>query len=124
MTNRCAGPRAPTLDPATDPAERRDEEVLQALVMAGAMVALADGRLEDVERGELVDFIHQRGFVTAFAPIETAKVFDDRVRQLEDRYSPNLIIDALRPLAGRSLASIVIRTAERVAAADRDIHPA
>src|SRR6266487_1128396 len=29
---------------------------------------------------------------------------------------------SFRPLAGRSLASVVVRTAERVAAADRQIH--
>ena len=32
-------------------------------------------------------------------------------------------MEALRPLAGLSLASVVVRTAERVAAADRKIHP-
>jgi hypothetical protein len=33
-----------------------------------------------------------------------------------------VIVEKLRPLAGLSLASVVIRTAERVAAADRQIH--
>ncbi len=61
-----------------------DREVMQALVTAGALVALADGQVDAIERDALVDFI--------------------------DR------------LAGRSLASIVVRTAERVAAADRQIH--
>jgi hypothetical protein len=34
-----------------------------------------------------------------------------------------VVIEALRPLAGLSLTSVVVRTAERVAAADRKIHP-
>jgi len=34
----------------------------------------------------------------------------------------NDVVETFRPLAGRSLASVVIRTAERVAAADRNFH--
>jgi hypothetical protein len=34
-----------------------------------------------------------------------------------------VIIENLRPLVGLSLASVVLRTAQRVAAADRQIHP-
>ena len=40
--------------------DHRDEEVMQALVTAGALVALSDGRLEAVERDELVNFITPR----------------------------------------------------------------
>ena len=45
------------------------------------------------------------------------------MRQLEDRHGANTIVETLGRLAGLSLASIVVRTAERVAAADRKIHP-
>jgi tellurite resistance protein len=97
--------------------------VLQALATAGALVALADGHLEDVERDELVSFVHRQDFTSTISQHGIAKVFDSRVRQLEENYSPNLIMEALGPLAGLSLASVVVRTAERVAAADRKIHP-
>jgi hypothetical protein len=46
----------------------------------------------------------------------------NRMRQLEDGYCTNVILESLRPLAGLSSASVVVRTAERVAAADRKIH--
>ncbi len=101
-----------------------DREIVQALVTAGALVALADGRANDVERDELTSFIARQGFAPSISSDEVAATFDDRVRQLDERYSPNIIVEALRPLAGLSLTSIVIRTAERVAAADRKIHPA
>ena len=45
------------------------------------------------------------------------------MRELQENYNPNVVIEALRPLAGLSLTSVVVRTAERVAAADRKIHP-
>jgi tellurite resistance protein len=96
--------------------------MLQALVTAGALVALADGELAPVERGELLDFINQHGFIPTISRQDAAAAFDSRVRQLEDRYGAEVILESLRPLAGLSLASVVIRTAERVAAADRKIH--
>ena len=100
-----------------------DREMLQALATAGALVALADGHLEDVERDEWVSFVHRQDFASTISQHGIAKVFDSRVRQLEENYSPNLIMEALGPLAGLSLASVVVRTAELVAAADRKIHP-
>ena len=123
MANSHTRSITPAVELTPDYLDHRDEEVMHALVTAGALVALADGHSDDVERDELVAFIDQREFVPAFSPSNIAKAFNDRVRQLDDRYSPNLIIEALRPLAGLSLASIVIRTAQRVAAADREIHP-
>ena len=100
----------------------RDEDMLQALVTAGALVALADGELAPVERGELLSFIDRQGFIPTISQQHAAAAFDNRVRQLEDRYGANVILETLRPLAGLSLASVVMRTAERVAAADRKIH--
>jgi tellurite resistance protein len=101
----------------------RDEEVMEALVTAGGLVALADGRVETVERDELLNFIDRQQLVPSISQHDIAHAFENRLRQLEDRDSVQAIVDALRPLAGLSLASVVIRAAERVAAADRKIHP-
>ena len=62
MTNRYASAKTATAELAADYADYRDKEVMQALVTAGALVALADGHLEDVERDELVGFIPSPGF--------------------------------------------------------------
>jgi tellurite resistance protein len=106
---------------AADQGDCGDKKVLQALV-AGALVALAD--LENVERDELIGFVHRQDFAPTISRSGIAKAFDKRVRELlEERYDPNLIIEALRPLADLSLTSVVVRTAQRVAAADRTIHP-
>ncbi|MEJ2377154.1 MAG: TerB family tellurite resistance protein [Pseudolabrys sp.] len=102
--------------------EKRDDEVMQALAAAGALVALADGRLEAAEREELVDFIDRQGFVPTASRAEIAAAFDRHARELAKQISANAVMEAFRPLAGRSLASIIVRTAERVAAADRKIH--
>jgi tellurite resistance protein len=100
----------------------RDQEVLQALVAAGALVALSDGLLDDVERDAMVHFVDLQGFVPTVSRREIAEAFDISVRQIQ-RGGASPVVEALRPLAGLSLASIVVRTAGRVAAADRKIHP-
>ena len=123
MTRHYNRAHATHADHAADIIDHRDEEVMQALVTAGALVALADGELDTVERAELVNFVDRQGFAPTASPDEIAAAFDSRVRELDTPSSINVIVDTLRPLAGRSLASVVMRTAERVAAADRKIHP-
>ena len=98
-----------------------DQEVMQALVTAGAMVASADGVVAPVERAELANFIFQQGFVHSISLQEIAAAFDVRVQMLDDRNAANVILDSLRPLAGLSLGSVVVRVAQRVAAADKII---
>ena len=101
----------------------RDEEIMQGLVTAGALVALADGEMNKVERAELVNFVDRQRFVPAISQTEIAETFDSRVQELEGRYCANVIMDTLRPLTGQSLSSVVVRTAQRVAAADKKILP-
>ena len=123
MTRHYNRAHAAHADHAGDILDHRDEEVMQARVTAGALVALADGELDTAERAELVIFVDRQGFAPAASPDEIAAAFDSRVCELDTPSSINVIVDTLRPLAGRSLASVVMRTAERVAAADRKIHP-
>jgi tellurite resistance protein/ribosomal protein L37AE/L43A len=107
----------------TEYLDHRDEDLMQALVTAGALVALADGQLPAIERAELVDFVDRQGFVPTTTKRDIAEAFDCRVRELEEQHCARVIVETLRPLAGLSLASIVVRTAERVAGADGRLHP-
>ena len=45
--------------------DNHDQRLMQALVTAGALVALADGRVEICERDELVDFVDRQGCTAA-----------------------------------------------------------
>ena len=103
--------------------DQLDEETMRALATAGAFVALADGHVKPIERDELLNFIERQAFMPKTAKAEIGELFDSRLRQLEDGHSLGTIVHALRPLAGLSLSSTVVRTAERVAMADRDLHP-
>jgi tellurite resistance protein len=108
---------------AIDYLSHHDQEVMQALVAVGALVALSDGLLDDVERDALANFVDLQGFVSTISRREIAKAFDISVRQIQRGGGASPVVEALRPLAGLSLASLVVRTAGRVAAADRKIHP-
>ena len=57
MTKRYTRSSATTAEHIADRLDNRDEDVMEGLVTAGAFVALADGRIEEVERDELLDFI-------------------------------------------------------------------
>jgi tellurite resistance protein len=103
--------------------EQQDEEAMQALVTAGAFMALADGQVQLVERDELLNFVDSQGLVSPTSRCEIGEIFDSRVRQFESARSFDAVAGALRPLAGSPLGSAVVRSAERIAAADRDLHP-
>src|SRR5262249_2742017 len=53
MTNQYTRSSATTAEHMADRLDNRDEDVMEGLVTAGAFVALADGRIEKVERDEL-----------------------------------------------------------------------
>jgi len=103
--------------------EQQDEEAMQALVAACAFMAVADGQVQLVERDELLNFVNREGLVPPTSRCDIGEMFDSRVRQLESARSFDAVPGALRPLAGSPLASAVVRCAERIAAADRDLHP-
>src|SRR6516162_5450951 len=100
-----------------------DEQVVKALVTAGAFVALADGSLETVERQEAVNYIDRQRLAPTISRQRVGEFFDACAQHLEDRDFADLIAEALRPVAALSLTFDVVRIAELVAAADRHVDP-
>jgi len=100
-----------------------DEQVVKALVTVGAFVALADGHVDAIERDEAVNYIDRRGLAPTISRQRIAEFFDARARHLEGRDFADLIAEALRPVTALSLTFDVIRIAELVAAADRQVDP-
>jgi tellurite resistance protein len=100
-----------------------DEHVVKALITVAAFVALADGRLDAVERDEAVNYIDRRHLAPTISRQRVAEFFDARAGQLDDRDFGDLILEALRPVAALSLTFDVVRIAELVAAADRHVDP-
>jgi tellurite resistance protein TerB len=98
-----------------------DERVVKALVTVGAFVALADGRLDAIERDEAVGYIDRQQLAPTISRRRIADFFDAQARHLEGREFGDLIVEALRPVAALSLAFDVVRIAELVAAADQHV---
>ncbi|MDB5410729.1 MAG: TerB family tellurite resistance protein [Rhodospirillales bacterium] len=102
-------------------ADDREDELLEAVVTAAALVARSDGHVTPVERGELLDFLDRNDFLSVFTRRDILDVFDRRLRHVDEN-GREVAIAALRRLAGRLPANLIIAAAERVAAADRHIH--
>jgi len=92
-----------------------DCDAVNALITAGAFVALA------VERDEVLHYIDRRRF--AATRWRTADLFDERAGHLQNADFANVVVEALRPVPNLSLTSDVMCIAERVAAADGQMHP-
>ena len=63
MISRGVCSNTATVQLAADYFHHNDEDVMQALVTAGAFVAIADGRVEAIKREELVHHIARQRFV-------------------------------------------------------------
>jgi tellurite resistance protein len=103
-------------------ADDREDEVLDAIITAAALVARSDGHVAPIERGELFDFLDRNGFLSVFTRRDIFHAFDSRVRQFDEGGS-EAAVDDLRQLGDRLPARLVVEAAECVAAADRHIHP-
>jgi tellurite resistance protein TerB len=100
-----------------------DERVAKALMTVSAFVALADGRVEAIERDEAISYIERHRLARRISYERYVELFEECVRRIEDRDVATLISDALQNIGVLSLISDVVPIAERVAAADRRIVP-
>lgn len=101
----------------------RNDELLDAVVTAAALVARADGRVEPAERGLLVDFMDRNGFLSVFTRREIHDAFERRLRELDEERGAETAVDSLGRLAGRLPARLVIGAGRHIARANGRAHP-
>lgn len=106
----------------TEPS-RLNEQAAVALVIAGALVAVADRQVSPVERDEVIRFIRDRGLAPHMSDERLFAIFDELAERLEEPDFANVVIDTLRPVANMPLSSHLMELSERVAAADENVHP-
>jgi tellurite resistance protein len=98
---------------------------VQSLAAAAAAVAYADGRLHPAERREFDAYTQQHLIPTAVRQWNLLALFDDRIRRLRrDPHQGAEFSQELYLVAGTPRASIILRAAERIAAADGDVSAA
>jgi len=100
-----------------------NEQAAAALVIAGALVAVADRRVSPVERDEVIRFIRDRGLAPHVDDEKLFAMFDTLAERLEEPDFANVVIDTLRPVSNMPLSAHLVELSERVAAADEDVHP-
>lgn len=112
-----------SIDPEITEPSRLNEQAAAALIIVGALVAVADRQVSPVERDEVVRFIRDRKLAPHIAEERLHAMFDDLAERLEQPDFANVVIDALRPVSDLSLSAHLIELSERVAAADESVHP-
>ena len=100
-----------------------NEQAAAALVIVGALVAVADRRVSPVERDEVIRFVRDRKLAPHIPDERLYAMFDELAERLEEPDFANVVIDKLRPVSNLPLSSHLIELSERVAAADEDVHP-
>ncbi|WP_314945498.1 TerB family tellurite resistance protein [Bradyrhizobium cosmicum] len=100
-----------------------NEQAAAALVIAGALVAVADRCVSPVERDEVIRFIRDRGLAPHISDERLFAIFDVLAERLEEPDFANVVIDTLRPVSNMPLSAHLMELSERVAAADEDVHP-
>jgi tellurite resistance protein len=101
----------------------RNAELLDGVATAAALVARADGRVDPVERGVLLDVMDRNGLLAVFTRGEIVEAFEARVRELAALDGDDAAIDALGRFAGRAAARLLLDAGKHVAAADGHLHP-
>ncbi|MBR0990729.1 tellurite resistance TerB family protein [Bradyrhizobium japonicum] len=100
-----------------------NEQAAAALVIVGALVAVADRRVSPVERDEVIRFVRDRKLAPHIPEERLYAMFDELAERLEEPDFANVVIDTLRPVSNLPLSAHLIELSERVAAADEDVHP-
>lgn len=100
-----------------------NEQAAVALVIAGALVAVADRKVSPIERDEVIRFIRERELAPHISEARLSAMFDELAERLEEPDFANVVIETLRPVSDLPLSSHLIELSERVAAADEDVHP-
>ncbi|MES1149665.1 MAG: TerB family tellurite resistance protein [Bradyrhizobium guangdongense] len=113
---------SPILGEITEPSSLH-EQAAAALVIAGALVAVADRRVDSVERDEVIRFIRDRGLAPHLDAQRLEAMFDELAERLDRPDFANVVIDTLRPVSDLAIAGHLVDLSERVAAADDDVHP-
>jgi len=95
-----------------------EEELLDSVVTAAALVARADGWIDPVECAQLLDFLDRNDFLSIFTRADVRDAFERRIRELREPGGPMAALVRLRRHAGCGLARLVIDVGEEIAAAD------
>ncbi|MCW2275660.1 hypothetical protein GJ654_12610 [Rhodoblastus acidophilus] len=100
--------------------ENREDELLDLIVAAAALTARADGRVEEVERAQLLDFLDRRDLLWMRDSEEILAQFE-RCASAPDEHLSTL--SRLRRYRDSRAAELILGVCDEVAAADCRLDP-
>jgi len=103
--------------------EPRDDELFDAVVSTAALLARADGWVQEIERAQLHDFFKQEALLSDFEREEVASHFERCVGESREPGGASAMIRRLGRHRGSPSASLIVNIAESVAAADCRLDP-
>jgi len=120
-----ARPRSPRHRAEPQIVELPCRRTLDAIIYAGALVALADGVAHPSERQALIGFLRRNGLLARYGRGAAVGRFNQTTGSLPaDLAALYDAADALRPLARNALAvTLITQAARQVMAADRTAWP-
>jgi tellurite resistance protein TerB len=101
----------------------RDDDFLDAVITAAALVSRADNSVQPVEQARLMDFVDQHEFLSVLSRAEALQIFERRIRELREHEGLAAAMIRLSRVAGRHSASLVAELGEEIAAADCRLDP-
>ena len=103
--------------------ESRQEELLDAIVSTAALIAHADGWVQEVERRQLFDFVDHYDLVSSFERDEVQARFERRVRELRKPDGPFSAFQRLSLHTDHPTADLILSIGSEIAAADCRLDP-
>jgi tellurite resistance protein len=100
--------------------ESREDELLDLLVSAAALTARADGRVEEVERAQLLDFLDRRDLLWMRDGEDVLAQFERCVSGPDEHLAT---LSRLRHYRDSRAAELILGVCDEVAAADCRIDP-
>jgi tellurite resistance protein len=103
----------------------RGYELLDAVVTVAALMSRADGWIQPVERGAMLDFLERNQFLSFFTRDNILALFEDRVRDLREPDGAIVAVIRLRQYAQQSSAAVglIVEMARVIAVADGRMDP-
>lgn len=96
-----------------------EETLFEAVISAAAIVALADGEVDEAERTELVGLVERSGWLSTYTATEAVDAFDSQIRQLQLAGTPpEALLNSVRRIGDTHGACVVLWGAQSVASAD------
>jgi tellurite resistance protein len=102
--------------------EYREDELLDGVVTAAALIARADGSLQPIEHHQLVDVLAAEDFLFVFTSAEILEAFERKLEDLRKSDGMTAAVERLKCFAGRPMAGLMIAVAEEIAVADCLLH--